>query len=131
MEYTMSGKKFVSISEELSKYDYGAVTCYGAESWDCVKEIQELPCGFYEFVGTSNQFKISPRWGSEIEKEILVSTRDYGNPIHVIVNAEVDAKGEPDFEEQDEDDYSCSRCRGGGCPSCDTSGFFTGIKIYD
>jgi hypothetical protein len=34
-------------------------------------------------------------------------------------------------EENDEVDHECSRCRGGGCPSCDTSGFFTGFKIYD
>ncbi|GAB6454265.1 hypothetical protein bcgnr5369_25340 [Bacillus cereus] len=92
-------------------------------------EVANMDGGLYEVVETGERFDIRDLW-SERTFEIHSDKKES----HTIIK---EFEYEKEFVDEMEDfgfGYGevaeCSRCRGGGCPSCDTTGFFTGFRVY-
>lgn len=93
-------------------------------------EVSGLEMGLYEVVNTGERFDIRNAWGP-LSMEIpfhLKETHSVVREFEKDLN-EVDLNDRNKYKD-DTDDYECPRCRGGGCPLCDTTGFFTGIPVY-
>lgn len=105
---------------------------------DYIEEFQKMSDGLYEFANNGKErfdIKDGFAWieSAEADTHLLLTTAlvDYS----CLDGFEIGSKalfsyGMDDDMHADYDTGECSRCRGGGCPSCDTSGFFTGISVY-
>ncbi|MCU7667331.1 hypothetical protein [Bacillus thuringiensis] len=92
-------------------------------------EFANMDGGLYEVVETGERFDIRDAWGKTLE---IDSDKKKS---HTIIKA---FEYEKEFVADEMEDFGlgygevseCSRCRGGGCPQCDTTGFFTGFPIH-
>jgi hypothetical protein len=93
-------------------------------------EVAFMEEGLYEVVSTGERFDIRDNC-SRNSIELDYAERDTHSILEFKLPEEDKSEAEPSWsgEWYDEEDVCC-RCGGGGCPQCDTSGFFTGIKLY-
>lgn len=105
-------------------------TLYGRDLEDGFDEaVSNFDEGLYEVSGSGERFDIK-KSGGELVLYAYQDSKET-HPIfafeHSVDIVDDSDEFEPRWESNSEE---CPRCKGGGCPRCDASGFFTGIRVY-
>lgn len=107
---------------------FGLLCSFSLKS-SLTSELANFDRGLYEIVGTGERFDINTSWG-ESSLEIYHDDKETHSILKFIIKEEL--KDEMYCNEEyivEDHTITCSRCKGGGCPDCDKSGFY-GERVY-